>query len=112
MHDEFFGPVGTGALTFVVPAFVYAVALASTRSDAVSLAPLGLPAQPGGPVFFSWQGLAAVYAWVFGYLALHVFLPARRVEGIVEPTGRPWRYRLNGAQPAAARTAAHAISDT
>jgi hypothetical protein len=95
-HFEFFGPFGTAACTCLVPIVLYALALSSSVHGCMTLIPLKLPAIAGDTQVFSWSALAIVYFWFFAQLGLHAFLPARLKDGVAEPDGQSWSYRLNG----------------
>lgn len=98
-HYEFFGPVGTFCCTFGLPIVVYGLQFLSNASGCLQLYPLKFPDVDTKQRFLSWEGIAVAYAWFFGQLLLHVLLPAKSREGVVEPDGRRWLYRLNGTAP-------------
>jgi hypothetical protein len=100
-HYEFFGPLGTCFVTFVLPVVIYALSFLSNKEGCLKLYPLSLPRIDTTQNLLSWEGIALVYAWFFGHLLLHAVLPAKLKEGVTEPDGKCWLYRLNGVVPRA-----------
>lgn len=95
-HYEFFGPVGTLLCTCVLPLVIYGLNFLSNKSGCLQLYHVQLPSFDSSQRIVSWQGICVAYAWFFGHLMLHRFLPAKEKEGVIEPDGSRWLYRLNG----------------
>lgn len=93
---EFFGPVGTFACTSLLPVVVYALSYLVNARGCFKLSDLTVPGWSDETVLFSWQAVFVVYAWFAFQLLLHVALPGRYKEGVVEADGSRWRYKLNG----------------
>ena len=92
---EFFGPWGTAVFTVLTPVTIYMLSWASSTDGCLRVFPLSMPPPLDAPVF-SWTGVGIVYGWFGAMLALHALLPAQQKQGIVEPDGKRWTYRLNG----------------
>jgi hypothetical protein len=95
-HYEFFGPIGTFFTTFGLPVVIYALHFLSNKEGCLQLYPLSFPSIDTSQRLLSWEGIAIAYAWFFGHLLLHAVLPAKEKEGVTEPDGKCWLYRLNG----------------
>lgn len=100
VHYEFLGPHGTALLYVLLPATLYYLHFAVqpghlALSDALTAFPFG--DVPPGTVWFSWEALGGLLAWISLFAVLYRVVPGRVAEGAPLPgSGKRLKYPLNG----------------
>lgn len=98
---EFFGPVGTFALLFVLPAVVYFLFFSCNAEGCVSVSPLyipeGIKSLPALESLFSTRGTLIFLGWFAFQAIMYIVLPGKWVEGTVLSDGTRLSYKMNGA---------------
>lgn len=101
---EFFGPIGTTAVTLITPAVAYALfyscnevtgcSAASAPANLARWAGETFPSSAGA--IFEWKALAVYCAWYAWCVACWVLLPQEWIEGNLLRDGTRQKYKMNG----------------
>eukprot|EP00123_Amoebidium_parasiticum_P019931 comp37205_c0_seq1/m.47342 comp37205_c0_seq1/g.47342 ORF comp37205_c0_seq1/g.47342 comp37205_c0_seq1/m.47342 type:complete len:427 (-) comp37205_c0_seq1:395-1675(-) len=97
---EFFGPVGTLILTFVLPLVILFLYFSCNSTGCLEVNPFSLP-----PTFqqitqlfqvFDVNGAYIFFGWFFFQAFLYIALPGKWVEGVKLSNGERLKYKMNG----------------
>lgn len=95
IHFEFFGPIGTFCLLFLLPATTFGLYFLCHRDACVTFLPLNIPSLPKDLVLFSWTAVYAVVGWFAFQALLHLIVPGKDYKGVKLDDGTHLMYRCN-----------------
>jgi hypothetical protein len=97
---EFFGPIGTFTLLFLLPGVIYFLYLGCNKDGCTSVMPLSVPDSltrwPAVEQLFSIRGTAIFLGWFAFQAILYIVLPGKWIEGTVLRDGTRLSYKMNG----------------